>query len=37
MNMAAGKRIKETRIDIDLTQEQFGEAIGVSGNYLSEI
>jgi len=35
--MAAGKRIKETRIDINLTQEQFGEAIGVSGNYISEI
>jgi len=35
--MAAGKRIKETRIDIDLTQEQFGKAIGLSGNYISEI
>lgn len=35
--MAAGKRIKEIRLDIDLTQEDFGNEIGLSGNYISEL
>ena len=35
--MGIGKRLKNLRADLGITQEQLAKEIGVSGNYISEI
>ena len=37
MVMGIGKRLKNMRLDIGMTQEQLAQEIGLSGNYVSEI
>jgi len=37
MVMGIGKRLKNMRLDIGMTQEELAQEIGLSGNYVSEI
>ncbi len=35
--MEIGKRLKNLRLDVGMTQEELAQEIGFSGNYISEI